>query len=146
VYISKNLRLRVYNKYGGRCAYSGTVLKDDWQVDHYYPVRYCESVLPSVLPKIAEKEITDPNVFHNLMPAQRIINHYKRALLPDEFRTWYLGGLHERLQKLPKNPRVKKSIRHKAYLLEVAAYFNITPQQPFSGVFYFERLNMYRTK
>ena len=145
MHLSKELRQRVYNKYGRRCAYSGTILKDDWQVDHYYPIRYCKSVLPSVLPKITEKDLTDPNAFHNLMPTQRIINHYKRALLPDKFKSWYLGELHLRLQKLPKNPKAERSIRHKAYLLEVAELFGITPDKPFTGVFYFETLNLSRT-
>jgi 5-methylcytosine-specific restriction endonuclease McrA len=30
-------REQVYKKYGGRCAYTGTPLKDDWQVDHIIP-------------------------------------------------------------------------------------------------------------
>ena len=145
MYVPKDLRERVRRKYGGRCAYSGTVLKTDWQVDHYYPVRYCNTVLPNVLPKITEKAITNPNVFHNLMPAQRIINHYKRALTPERFKNWFLGGLHKRLQKLPKNPKVQKSIRHKQYLLEVAMLFDITEDKPFSGVFYFETLTFKRT-
>lgn len=146
MHIPKELRQKVYDKYGGRCAYSGTPLKDDWQVDHYYPVRYCQSRLPSVKSKVIEKGITNPNDLKNLMPAQRIINHYKRALLPDEFKFWYLGGLHERLAALPKNPKTKKSMRHKEYLLEVAELFGITPDKPFSGVFYFETLNTMRTK
>lgn len=146
MYISKKLRRRVYNKYGGRCAYSGTPLKKDWQVDHYYPVRYCRSALPSVRPVVMGKNLTDPNAFHNLVPAQRIVNHYKRALLPDKFRTWYLGDLHLRLAKLPKKPRVDKTIRHKEYLLEVAALFGITPDKPFDQIFYFETLEYHRTK
>lgn len=146
MYISQELRQRVYNKYGGRCAYSGTPLQDNWQVDHFYPVRYCNSTLPTVQPVVQSKKLTDPNAFHNLMPAQRIVNHYKRALLPEKFKTWYLGGLHVRLAKLPKNPQVPKTVRHKEYLLEVAALFDITPDRPFDQIFYFETLQYHRTK
>jgi hypothetical protein len=69
---------------------------------------------------------------------QRIINHYKRALALEEFRVLRLGGLHKRLAKLPKNPRTEKGKRRKQYLLDVATYFGIESNKPFSGVFYFE--------
>lgn len=121
-YISNAVRQQVYDKYNGRCAYSGTVLKDDWQVDHIVSVFHGG---------------TDD--IDNLVPAQRIINHYKRAMGLHEFRVWLLGELHLRLRKLPKNPRVQKSIRHKEYLLEVAGLFGITEEIPFNQVFYFEK-------
>lgn len=143
--ISKRIRQRVFRKFGGRCAYSGTPLEDDWQVDHYIPKRYCESMLPHVRRKVIKKGLTDPDVFDNLMPAQKIVNHYKRALTPIDFKNWYLGGLHERLAKLPKNPRTEDSIKHKEYMLKVAGYFGITPDKPFDRIFYFERLTMMRT-
>lgn len=31
-------RERIYNKFGGLCAYSGTPLEDDWQIEHIDPV------------------------------------------------------------------------------------------------------------
>ena len=74
----------------------------------------------------------------NMVPCQKIVNHYKGSLDLETFRTWFLGGLHERLKKLPKNPTAEKSIRRKAYLLEVARLFDIRPDKPFSGKFYFE--------
>jgi len=58
----------------------------------------------------------------------------------ETFRTWFLSGLHTRLKKLPKNPKVEKSIKHKRYLLEVASLFGISEDRPFSGKFYFETL------
>lgn len=36
-----NKRERIYNKFGGLCAYSGTPLEDDWQIDHICPVIGC---------------------------------------------------------------------------------------------------------
>ncbi len=129
--MNKKLRAKVRNKYNGFCAYSGTPLEDDWQIDH-------------IIPKIKFElgfEKGDPDDINNLVPTQRLINHYKRGLSLNEFRDWYLGGLHERLAKLPKNPRTEKSKRHVAYMRKVAGYFNITETRPFSGVFYFEQLN-----
>lgn len=127
--MTKKLRQQVYDKFDGKCAYSGTVLKEDWQVDHLIPKAhgvylYCKDV----------------NDISNLVPCQRIINHYKRALDLKTFREWYLMNLHIRLKKLPKNPKVQKSIRHKEYLLEVASLFGITETKSFDGIFYFETI------
>ena len=119
-------RKLVYEKYNGKCAYTGTPLKDDWQVDH-------------IIPK-AQGGTDD---IENLLPAQRIVNHYKRCLDNETFKTWLLGGLHERLKKLPKNPYTEKGKRHKAYMLEVAGLFGIEPDKPFCGVFYFENPQKY---
>ena len=82
----------------------------------------------------------------NMFPAQKIINHYKNSLSLEDFRICYLAGLHERLKKLPKNPRVEKSIKHKAYLLEVAQLFGITENKPFDGKFYFEKVTQELSK
>ncbi len=126
----KSKRQLVYEKYNGCCAYSGTPLENDWQIDHLKPKRdYQFGSYPYE---------GDPNHIDNLVPTQKIINHYKRALHIELFRTWFLGGLHLRLKKLPKNPKVEKSIKHKEYLLKVASYFNITEDVPFTGKFYFE--------
>ena len=118
-------RQAVYDKYQGRCAYSGTDLEDNWQIDH---------VVPRVKGGTSEIE--------NLLPAQRIINHYKRALDLETFRTWFLGGLHIRLGKLPKNPRTEQSFKKNAYLRKVAGLFGIDEQHPFTGKFYFEENDM----
>lgn len=125
-----NKRDIIYAKYNGRCAYSGTELKNDWQVDH---------IKPRIMFEIGSYPYEgNPNDINNLVPCQKIINHYKRALDLETFRTWYLGELHIRLKKLPKNPKVAKSIKHKAYMLEIAQLFGITEDKPFSGTFYFE--------
>lgn len=125
-------RQEVYDKFGGLCAYSGTPLKDDWQVDH---------IIPKAL-RLTPKYhgIIDHNDPINLVPVQRIINHYKRSLSLMEFKAWYLGELHIRLKKLPKKTNNPKAIERKRYLLEVAELFGITEDKPFSGKFYFETL------
>jgi CRISPR/Cas system Type II protein with McrA/HNH and RuvC-like nuclease domain len=124
-------RQKVYDKFGGKCAYSGTPLESDWQIDHVIPKR---------------SDGTDS--IDNLMPCQKIINHYKRALPIDNcydpkwnFRH-RINNLHNKLKRLPKNPRVESSINKKAYLLQVALYFGITPDKPFNGKFYFEALTI----
>jgi hypothetical protein len=126
--ISKKQREQIRLKFGGLCAYSGTPLEDDWQIDHVDPIiRYSNSFN------------TNRHTIENMVPCQKIINHYKGYLSLEEFRTWYLGGLHNRIGK-PKNPRTEKSKRKKEYLNKVASYFGITQDKPFKGVFYFEMI------
>ena len=118
----RDKREQVFKKYHGRCAYTGTVLQEDWQMDHLVP-----------------KSRGGTHHIDNLVPCQKIVNHYKRSLSVDEFRIWYLGGLHNRLKKLPKNPKTQQSIKRKKYLFELAELFGITPEKPFCGTFYFEK-------
>jgi len=125
-------RDRIYNKFGGLCAYSGTPLEDDWQIEHINPVVRNWWTNTAMFKKNDNED--------NMVPVQKIINHYKHSLTLHEFRTWLLGGLHERLAKLPKNPRTEKSRKHKEYLLKVARYFGITEDKPFNGKFYFETI------
>ena len=131
--ISKKDREVIKNKFGALCAYSGTPLEDDWQVDHIIPI------IRNTYKKGALFE--NYHNIDNMVPCQKIINHYKRSLDLESFRDWYLGELHLRLAKLPKNPKVKKSIKRKEYLLKVASYFGITENKPFDRIFYFEKLN-----
>ena len=127
-------REKVYNKFNGKCAYTGTPLESDWQIDHMES-KYINSYY-AYKGVLDEKNV---NRIENLFPAQKIINHYKRAFDLEFFRD-YMKNFHLRIAKLPKNPKVKKSIKHKTYLLEVARLFDITPEKPFSGKFYFETL------
>lgn len=131
----KELRQFIFEKFDGLCAYTGTPLKEDWQIDHK---------VPRIFYEISGKDGVDD--VENLIPCQRIVNHYKKGLPLEEFRTWYPGGLHERLKRLPKNPLSKKSISKKEYLLEVASLFGTTEDIPFNGEFYFEKLNQNNMK
>lgn len=127
--ISKAKRDIVFKKYNGKCAYSGTLLEPDWQIDH---------VKPKIMYQCGVYKGKD-DAIENLVPCQKILNHYKRGLDLEDFRNWYLGKLHIRLSKLPKNPKAERSIKRKEYLLKVASYFDITADKPFDKIFYFER-------
>jgi len=128
--MSKVDRQKIFDKYGGLCGYTGKPLDDKWQIDHIEPQYYFRLGIAK----------GDKNDVNNLLPAIRIINHYKRGQTLFEFRK-SLSTLHLRLKKLPINPKVKKSIRHKEYLLEVAGLFGVTTEKPFEGKFYFELIN-----
>jgi hypothetical protein len=122
------MREYVYEMYNGRCAYSGTELLSDWQIDHIEPILR------------GRRFAGGKDTLENMLPAQKIINHYKGNLELWHFRQW-IETLHIRLAKLPKNPKIEKSKKRKKYLLEVASFFGITPAQPFKGKFYFETIN-----
>ena len=132
MYISKKDRELIKQKFSGKCAYSGTDLEPDWQVDHMVPVVrnwWTNTVV-----------FEDAHNLDNMVPVQKLINHYKGSISLEDFRTWLLGGLHVRLKKVPKNPRTEKGAKKKAYILKIASYFGITEDNPFSGKFYFETI------
>lgn len=134
MYVSKANRELIKMKYGGKCAYSGTELESDWQIEHIRPVvrNWFDGTM----------NFKNDDCLENMVPVQKLINHYKHSLSLEEFRTWLLGGLHNRLKKLPKNPRTEKGMKRKEYLLKVAGYFGITEEKPFSGKFYFEIIKL----
>lgn len=130
--ISKKLRAEIYKKYDGKCAYSGTDLLPDWQVDHVEPlIRH---------PFGGEPLFPDAHNINNMVPCQRVINKYKAHTSLETFRTWLLGELHLRLAKYPKKSQVEETIKRKERMFYIASLFGITPEQPFKGIFYFEIL------
>lgn len=120
-------RQRIFERYSGLCAYTGKPLDKDWQIDHMEPPFYCYMYQ------------RDPNRPENLVPALRIVNHYKRDKDLEGFRK-YMLTFHVRLNKLPRNPYAPKPVKRKEYMMKVADAFGITIDTPFSGVFYFETL------
>jgi len=127
--MSKYHREDIYNKFKGKCAYTGRELEKDWQVDHITPkYRYKWGIVGGE----SDNET-------NLIPTVRIVNHYKRGLDLEQFRK-YMLNFHLRFKKLPKNTTVKSTIKRKEYMNTIASLFDITIDKPFSGIFYFETL------
>lgn len=126
--MTKKVRQSVFEKYSGLCAYTGKPLGDDWQVDHVNSKHLCNYF-----------GFNEVNNMENLLPACRIINHYKRDFDLERFRT-YMMTFHLRFAKLPKTTRTPKTQRRKEYMMKVAELFGITVDNPFGGKFYFETL------
>lgn len=122
-----NRRERLFNKFNGLCAYSGTPLEPDWQIDHVEPVIRIRGRLL----------ITDNDKESNMVPCQRAINNYKFSYTLDYFRTSLLGGLHKRLKKYPRSGNGGELRKR---MEKIAAYFGITEDKPFCGKFYFEKI------
>lgn len=166
--MNKKIRQQVYDKYDGKCAYTGQPLDNTWQVDHvipqrmyttynhYYEHRYTKEVISTESYFKNYRNYSDngrdwdykvdkifdsklANSIDNLVPSLRIINHYKRDHDLESFRI-YIMNLHIRLSKLPKKTSVQRTIERKEYLYNVALLFGITIETPFNGKFYFETL------
>lgn len=126
--LNKKIRAVIYNKYNGRCAYTGVPLTGKWQIDHVEPRFY------------ANMYGKNPDRIENLLPTLPLINHYKRCRDLESFRR-YMLSFHLRLAKLPKKPRIDKSVRRCNYMYLIADAFGINETHPFNGKFYFETIN-----
>lgn len=81
----------------------------------------------------------DCHRIENLIPAIRIVNHYKREKDLEQFRH-YMLSFHLRLATLPKRTLVESTKRRIEYMNTIADLFHISRNKPFNGKFYFETL------
>ena len=124
-------RQSVFNKYGGRCAYTGQPLPDDWQIDHVIPKSSRIWKFNKNARIISGIHYDFPDDIENLNPCLGIVNHYKNNMSIENFRM-YMKYLHIRLLAYHKDSKIYKE------MVNVAEAFGITPDKPFSGKFYFE--------
>lgn len=109
--IPTQVRKKVLEKFGNKCAYCGTELTTrTLKVDHIHPVF-----------KGGEDEI------ENLNPACHWCNHYKTAMDIEQFRQQMLT-FHERLEKYAN------------FNLKLGLRYGIAKIEPWDGRFYFEKL------
>lgn len=99
-----------------------------WQTFHD-----CHYIPPRQVP---HKSVND---IENLLPALKIVNHYKRALDLEGFRK-YMKGFHTRLKRYKLDAGGWAAKKQARYMWDVANAFEITPDKPFSGKFYFETI------
>jgi 5-methylcytosine-specific restriction endonuclease McrA len=116
-----NKRDMVYNSFNGLCAYTGKPLGGDWQIDHIIPVCHPVWYQPYETRKSWLGISYNKNDAENLLPACRMVNHYKRSLDLEEFRK-YMLNFHVRLSKLPKKTMIKKTQKRKEYMHKVGRY------------------------
>ena len=110
--IPKNIRVSVYNKYNGRCAYCGRRIEyKDMQVDHFIAKRaWNESGCDDI---------------QNLMPSCRMCNHYKRANPLEVFRQY--------IQEIPRKLR-------NDYIYKVGVVYGNVIENEKPIEFYFEKI------
>ena len=101
-------KLKVYQKYGGRCAYCGQRIElKEMQVDHIKP-----------------KADGGTDELENLNPVCALCNHYKRATPLELWRDEFIGRILDRLQK--------------TYIFRVAERYGMVEVKGWNGKFYFE--------
>lgn len=107
--MNKEKRLKVYNKFGGRCAYCGKEIEyKDMQVDHIKPK--CQGGTDNI---------------DNLFPTCRLCNHYKRECSPQVYKEWKLSTLTDKLRKI--------------YIFRVAERYGMVDVKEWDRKFYYER-------
>lgn len=124
----KQKKQQVYDKFNGKCAYTGKPLQEDWQIDH----------VESQFEWDYNKKQGDVHHIDNLFPTLRIINHYKRSKNIEQFKE-YMLTFHLRLAKLPKKTSLESTKKRIEYMNSIADAFDITVDKPFDGKFYFEK-------
>lgn len=115
--IPKKVRIEVYNKYGGHCAYCGKKLEyKDMQLDHIIPRRNWGN-------RYTEEQI---ECFENYACSCRSCNHYKRAHTLETFRRM--------IEEIPK-----KLFRNN-YIYKIGLNYNLIQVNEHKIKFYFEEL------
>lgn len=108
--ISKETRMKIYNKCGGRCAYCGRHIDyKEMQVDHVVSVYWRNGT----------------NEIENLLPACRMCNFYKSTFTIDGFR--------ERVETVIKR-------LEEVFIFRLARNYGIIEVRPGKVEFYFEKL------
>ena len=119
--IPKKIRLAVYGKCSGHCAYCGCDLEyKDMQVDHIKSV-YSNTDFKQVM---TEEEMYSVN---NLLPACRQCNFYKSSMDLETFRKRLTTTLMENLQK--------------TFQYRLALKYGLIEEHIEPITFYFEQLN-----
>lgn len=107
--VPKHIRMQVYKKYNGRCAYCGCELEyKDMQVDHINSV-YWHNGQSSI---------------ENYNPACRMCNFYKSAYTVEKFRE-NIQTLHDRLDK--------------NFIYRLAKKYGVVKENTDRILFYFEK-------
>lgn len=88
--MSKADRQKIFDKYGGRCAYCGCELKGKWQADHLIPRAFFKShvmgqyTIPAHLKHLGPQ---DCDHIDNMMPACCSCNNFKSTFHLELFRS-----------------------------------------------------------
>lgn len=110
--LSAKERKKIYDKYGGHCAYCGCEITfRGMQADHMKPLH-----------------IGGTDTLDNMTPACRSCNHYKSTLDVEGFRD-YLTKIHSRLMR-------------DSVAFQVASRFGIVDHVTDDVIFYFEKVEI----
>ena len=123
--LPQQVRMAVYNKYHGHCAYCGKEIDfSEMQVDHVtgYGAAFYGTNTEKVQQMISDGSIND---IDNLLPSCRKCNYYKGP--------WDIEGLRQ---------RIKEELEHtcrQSFATQLAIQYGMIEYYPWDGKFYFER-------
>lgn len=107
----KELRIRIYNKFNGHCAYCGEKIQlKQMQIDHIIPQRNFEKCIKNNfrVPKfLSHLTLQDLNHKDNLLPSCMVCNNWKSSHDLELFRS-ELSEQIDRLNKRSSNYRIAK--------------------------------------
>lgn len=132
--MKKSDREKIFNKYGGRCAYCGCELVKGWHVDEIEPVRRTEQykrdekgkVIYVDYKPVIEKFVLHPERFHidNQNPSCASCNINKHSASLEDFRELIHGFL--------------KSLNRDSTQYKIAKRYGLIHEIEKPVVFYFE--------
>lgn len=115
--MTKKERQTVFEKYDGRCAYCGCLLKKGWHVDHLKPIRRKKY-------KKGECRYPQRECLDNCMPACASCNINKHAMKLEDFRQLVAGFM--------------KHLNERNTQYKIAKRFGLVEEHEKPIVFYFE--------
>ena len=126
--IPKDVRKKVHEKFGERCAYCGTDIKDRFQVDHIiaqsdflHQIKTKSKHIPMFLRHLKESDV---NHIDNLFPTCTSCNSYKNSMSLTTFRK----EVSEMLRKLDAYSTIYR----------IAYRFGMIKENKKKIIFYFE--------
>jgi 5-methylcytosine-specific restriction endonuclease McrA len=112
--VNKELRQRIKQRFGGRCAYCGLPLTDSFQVDHVKPI---------YRGRLEKPEHAGEDVEENLFPACPRCNRAKSTFTIEKFRQWIKRADYQLFRDEPKYRLLKDYGIITVNKIEVKFYF-----------------------
>lgn len=112
----------IYSLFGGRCAYCGLLLGEDWQVIRAEP-------------NIAFRESGD---FLKYLPVKKEVAKWANKYKVDDFKNIFLSSVIDKIKKIPKRTQ-KEDLKEKKEELElIESFFSLKYDVPYNEKLYYE--------
>ena len=127
--MKKEIREKVYNKFGGRCAYCGEELKKGWHVDELKPVRRNSRYDKTKKRWVYDGTCENPENFNfdNQMPSCPSCNINKHSMSLEDFRNLIKGFM--------------KHLNERNTQYKIAKRYGLVAERPSEVTFYFEKVS-----
>lgn len=126
--ISKKNREKIFNKYGGKCAYCGCELQKGWHVDELYPVIRNYKWNKNKTKYVHDGTYMNPQNLNidNQLPSCPSCNINKHSMTLEDFRSLIIGFM--------------KHLNERNTQYKIAKRYDLITETIKPIVFYFERV------